>query len=428
MSELTDKELRILNKEIEREGLTYTDLQNELLDHLCCDIEVKMDDGKAFLQALEEVKNEMGKDCIRQIQEDTLLLINQKYKLMKKIMYIIGSVAPILVIAGTVFKVQHWPGASIMLVVGLFLLAAVYLPVFVSIKIRDTRKEGKPVNKGVYYIGLISGIIFILGAMFKIMHWPGASIMITLAGLVTVAVFIPMLVVNAIRDKENQVQSFTILIFFLSFIAIAFMSFALRISKSVMDSFDLAAVNNTITANALYENNIYYLNESLSGRSTMENIDVFTGKIDKLNGYIENTMVSMVKEAHDKNAEAVDSNNNIDFRLVRNKDNMNAPAYIMLGIENNVARGEVIKEMIEDLKASITDLESERLTALAAKLLDTSPVKDEENASWVSHNFEHVPLMSVMVQLTNIQVNTRIIETAILNYYGETTADKTITE
>ena len=44
MAELNKKEIEILNREIEKQGLTYTQLQNELLDHLCCDIETKMDE------------------------------------------------------------------------------------------------------------------------------------------------------------------------------------------------------------------------------------------------------------------------------------------------------------------------------------------------------------------------------------------------
>ena len=52
MAELTDKELQILAKEIDKQGLTYTQLQKELLDHLCCDIEARMDDGNRIPESL----------------------------------------------------------------------------------------------------------------------------------------------------------------------------------------------------------------------------------------------------------------------------------------------------------------------------------------------------------------------------------------
>ena len=420
MSELTENELNILNKEVERSGLTYTELQQELLDHLCCDIEVKMDDGIAFVRALEEVKKEMGQDCIRQIQEDTLLLINQKYRMMKKFMYILGTIAPSLVIIGTFFKTQHWPGANILLVLGLFLLGAVYLPVFISVKIRGTRKEGKPVNKAMYIIGMISGIIFIIGAMFKIMHWLGASIMISLTGLVTVVVFIPLLVINAIRDKENQVHNFTVLIFVLSFIAIIFMTLSLSVSKGVMNSFDLAANNNTRTFEVLQKNNSLLANKIVSINQSMSgSISELTEITDELNAYIDETIETLVKATHDNNTEAIDSDGNIDFDLVLEKDDTNTPAYIMLGIDYDIARGEVVKRMMEELKAFVSGLENEQISLMAEKLLDTSTHEEKYAPSWVSHKFEHLPMMSVLVQLTNIQVNSQIIEAEVLRSFME---------
>ena len=170
MAELTEKEIRRLNREIEKQGLTYMELQQELLDHLCCDVEAEMEEGLEFIKALEKVRKGMGKDRIQQIQEETLLLINQKYRIMKKFMYILGMIAPAMLITGTIFKIQHWPGAGVLLVLSLFLLGAIYLPVFVMVKIRDTRKKGKKVNLPMYIFGLIAKIIFIAGAMFKIQH------------------------------------------------------------------------------------------------------------------------------------------------------------------------------------------------------------------------------------------------------------------
>ena len=54
MAELTEKEIQKLNREIQKGGLTYTELQQELLDHLCCDVEAEMDEGLEFIKALEK--------------------------------------------------------------------------------------------------------------------------------------------------------------------------------------------------------------------------------------------------------------------------------------------------------------------------------------------------------------------------------------
>ncbi len=432
MAELTDNELKALNKEIERGGLTYTELQKELLDHLCCDIEAKMDEGIEFLRALDEVKKEIGKDSIRNIQEDTLLLINQKYRMMKKFMYILGMIAPSMVIIGTIFKIMHWPGASVLLTLGLFLLAAVYLPVFVSIRIRDTRKEGKPVNKPMYVIGMVSGIIFIAGAMFKIMHWPGAGPMIMLSGFVTVAVFIPLLVINAVRDKENQVQNFTVLIFVLSFIAITFMTFALGVSKDVMSSFVLA-IEDDIRIEQVIDQNNAALRTSLGHMELPSDQKALADEViahaDQMNIYIDKVIQIIVMESNPKNIDAVLENGAIDYRELRNKDNTNAPAEVMLGIDHDVAQGEVLKRMLEEYKVLAANILTKNDSSVE-KALDTSDkiIFGDYELSWVSYNFERIPMMSAICQLTSIQVNSRIVEGQLLRHILYETAHADIAE
>ena len=177
--------------------------------------EAKMDEGIEFLKAFEEVRKRLENDRIQKIQEETLLLINQKYRMMKKFMYILGTIAPSTLIVGALFKLMHWPGASVLITLGTFLLAAVYLPIFAMVNIRDTRKKGKRVNKALYITGVISGFIFLTGILFKVNHWPGAGVSLSFSVVFMVVVFIPILVIHALRDKENQLQNFSILIFIL---------------------------------------------------------------------------------------------------------------------------------------------------------------------------------------------------------------------
>ena len=81
MLELTEQEIDRISSEIDQQGLTYTQLKNEILDHICCNIEAEMEQGLTFNEAYRKVKSEMGKKRIRQIQDETLYLISKKYLL-----------------------------------------------------------------------------------------------------------------------------------------------------------------------------------------------------------------------------------------------------------------------------------------------------------------------------------------------------------
>ncbi len=53
---------------------------------------------------------------------------------MKTFAYITGSTSASLTVLGLLFKIQHWPGASIMLVLGMGLFALLFSPTFAIYK------------------------------------------------------------------------------------------------------------------------------------------------------------------------------------------------------------------------------------------------------------------------------------------------------
>jgi hypothetical protein len=204
MAELQERQIEEISMDIDQQGLTFTPLKNELLDHICCEIEKEMERGMTFNDAYRKVRTAMGRKRIRQIQDETLTLISKKYRRMKRIMYGLGVAAPVLVITAALFKAYHWPGGGVMITLALFITGMVFLPLFVMVRIRDTRRMDEPVPLALYLTGMISGMIAILGTMFKVQHWPGASIMLVL-GLVGLAlVFLPAFARYRIRDARQK--------------------------------------------------------------------------------------------------------------------------------------------------------------------------------------------------------------------------------
>jgi hypothetical membrane protein len=93
---------------------------------------------------------------------------------MKKSISTISLIALIATLAGTLFKYMHWPGASILFISGhfLFIVAAI---LWLTYK----RREFYLVMVGLAFISL-----FVMGA-FMTMKWPGASIVTTVALIIT---------------------------------------------------------------------------------------------------------------------------------------------------------------------------------------------------------------------------------------------------
>ena len=408
MAELSDKELTFLNKEIDKQGLTYTQLQKELLDHLCCDIEAKMDEGIEFLKAFEEVSKRLENDRIQQIQEDTLLLINQKYRMMKRFMYILGTIAPSLLIVGAFFKLQHWPGAAVLITVGTFLLAAIYLPVFAMVSIRDTREKGKKVNKNLYIAGVVTGFIFLTGILFKIMHWPGANVALTSSVLLTVVLFIPILVAHAIRDKENQLQNFSILIFILAMMAVNIMVFALKVSKNVLSSMVVTAIDNMATHDIIEARNALML-ESLQN----DEASLIAEKSDALDQKLQMLMVDILLATHEDNRAAVAMDNEIDLRKANYFDVHKSTELVIFGNEVSQGKGEELQAALEEYKELLLGHAGSGLNDALTKMLHTGPM-GEYQQDWLDFTFYQTPMISALNILSNYQLKIRFLEGEVL--------------
>ncbi|MCK4880830.1 MAG: hypothetical protein KAS82_09225 [Bacteroidales bacterium] len=417
MADLTDREIEILNREIDKQGLTYTQLQNELLDHLCCDIETKMDEGVEFLKAFEELRSRLENRRIQEIQEETLLLINQKYRMMKKFMYILGTIAPSLLIIGAIFKLQHWPGASVFIVLGSFLLGAVYLPVFAMVSMRDTRKKEKRVNKPLYVVGVITGFIFITGVLFKIMHWPGAGVALLFSVLLTVAVFIPILVIHALKDKENQVQSFSILIFVLAFMAVNIMVFALKASKNVLHSMVISAKENMMTSQMVESANTLFLeianqNDQLSP-DRLDQANFIHEKTAALDNYLQEIMVDILLATHEDNHMAIAEDGSIDLSKTNYLDVHRSTELVIFGNEVTSGKGEALLKSLDTHRELLLAQAGPELDVIISEMLDLSSEHPEE-IPWLVETFRQTPMIAAIISLSNLQFKLQFLEGEVL--------------
>ena len=127
--ELTENQVSQIYSDIRERGVTMDELADSLVDHICCAIEREKE--MSFEEAYTNALAAFGDDGLQRTQRETILFINQKKEIiMKKTMFILGYIAVSLITTGLLFKLQHWPGASIMLVFGIGLLNFGFLPMY----------------------------------------------------------------------------------------------------------------------------------------------------------------------------------------------------------------------------------------------------------------------------------------------------------
>lgn len=202
---ISDAQIDFILDDISARGVGMESLQQNLLDHICCIIERNLEEDGDFERFYYQTVSTFYESELKEIETETIhLLIHKNYYIMKKIMLVSGGISTALLSVGILFKFMHWPGAGMMLVFGIVLLSLVFLPLMFTLKVKEKQQTKDKVIIG---IGTFVAILISLGIMFKVMHWPGANIMISSAFLILVLFFLPIYFFSGIRNPETKVNT-----------------------------------------------------------------------------------------------------------------------------------------------------------------------------------------------------------------------------
>jgi hypothetical protein len=201
MAELNLYHIDQITEDVIKQEIGFSHLFHDLVDHICCDVEYHMQQGMSFDEAYKTVKARIGGRGLKKIQEETLYAVDTKYRNMKKLMKISGVAGTIMLGFAAIFKILHWPFAGMLITLGAIVLSFLFLPSSLVVLWKETKSQKKLI---LFISAFLAGVAFIFGMLFKIQHWPGANIII-LAGLVTGAfLFIPSLLIQLFADNEKK--------------------------------------------------------------------------------------------------------------------------------------------------------------------------------------------------------------------------------
>ena len=203
MSDLSPHQIDQIASDIIKQEITFSHLPEDLIDHVCCDVENEMQKGLNFTEAYRSVKQKMGSRRYKEIQEETLYAVDTKYRYMKNTMKISGVTGSIMLGFAALFKIEHWPGAGIMMTVGAFILAFIFLPSALGVLWKETHSKKRLF---LFISSFFTGMFFIFGILFKIQHWQGAGFVISVASLSGLLFFIPSLLSGKLREEENRLK------------------------------------------------------------------------------------------------------------------------------------------------------------------------------------------------------------------------------
>jgi hypothetical protein len=163
---------------------------------------------------------------------------------MKQKLYILGLLTVLLITLGTIFKLNHWPGAAILIILGILTLAIVFIPLALR---NNYKAEGNRQNLILYWTAGLTCFIVFICMLFKLLHWPYAGLALLIALPFPYVVFLPVYLFVTGRNKNYNIYNTVYVLFLLTAVSAVSLLLALSVSKErIVDSLTLSGNYNRI--------------------------------------------------------------------------------------------------------------------------------------------------------------------------------------
>ena len=190
---LTEQEVDHIREVVTMSGIERISLRDDIVDHLCCVLENWGNTRESFDVKLKHAVLDLAPYGLKQLEHETVRLLNyNRIKAMKKIMYTTGFLGAVSTTVGVMFKLLHWPGADQLFVAGFIVLVLVFVPLSIVDRFKVILTKALP-EKLRAFTGVIAALAGGTAIIFKLLHLPGADLLLITGGLVFAFGFLPFL-------------------------------------------------------------------------------------------------------------------------------------------------------------------------------------------------------------------------------------------
>jgi hypothetical protein len=414
MLSLTEEQITFIENDIKVRGITSPDLSIDLLDHICCLIEKDLDEYRNFETVYQQKLLLFGEKGLKEIQDETNRLLTFKhYYFMNSTMKISGYVSSLLILIGSFFKFQHWPGANVMIVVGVFFLATLFLPILFILKFKSTDENNRSIVLSI--IGFISSLLICVGILFRILHWPGARMMIIIGCVLLILGYLPIYILSIYKNTTNKINATATIILIIAGVGLIVTESGTGLSKTTSDSFWRGVIesNEMMNYNKAVNHQSYELIMLKEGTDSIKRNQIMelqnAGKsmmeyTSKMKAYL----ISITEEMTMAQAEKI------------NLDDLRSSGW------NNILNDRLLSDEYAGFDYTAKKLKS-KIEAYKKILLKTAPDVDVSNLNtdqvmvygelvpWEKSNFEMLPLPLVIYNIIRIELSLQMAETAVLS-------------
>lgn len=308
---------------------------------------------------------------------------------MKKFTYNFGIISIVLVYLGSLFKLMHWPLAGWLFTFGMVGFILIFVPFAL---VNNYKTAGNKKELLLYIVIFLVALLEYGGALFKVMHWPGASLLMIIAIPFPFLVFVPVYLYITSKDKSFSLTHTVVILLFIAYMGVTSALLALGYSKNIIDEAIMMEDKLVETSNQLTK-----LNSRKASSYQLERVQ---------------QAVNLVKYCDDLKAEIIQKQDPSRF----DREKLHTPGYLyeVMGKDKEEEVATVIIDNMNKFAGMLHDFhqvkndEGEPLLPIAAE-------NKELTREILYKRFTKTPLAYGVLMLSNIQVRALMKEKQILD-------------
>jgi len=340
---------------------------------------------------------------------------------MKHNVLIWGYFSTFVLLLGTIFMNLDFIAGKVLFLVGFFTFTLGYLIPLFWVIFRDSQEN----QIGLIIILAILGFfIFLMGITFFMVNWGGAMVLIYVGGSFLLLTSILMLFMWR-RFYETSVDSWFPIILFAVFVVIGMLTS--MVHRPVLRSFTINNQEDMVRMQSLKDINKHTynelenicLNDSLLA-PIMSRANIIVAKSDSILTYIDSLKRDLIIYVEGKKM-LQDSNILYNLVPIQSSVEINSVRRFMLGRKRQMAYQ--LHNKIDEYRnflLNIDTTQSQWMTRFIESNLNTDVLKLNKrnyNRSWEKQQFYNFPLVTVISQLTRLQLSVSIVQSEMLNNY-----------
>jgi len=311
---------------------------------------------------------------------------------MKQKIYILGLLTTMMIFTGTLFKINHWPVAGILISIGILMLVFVFLPLALR---NNYKAEGNSQNLILYIVTWLTCFVVFLGMLFKIMHWPGVRYFLSIALPFPYVIFLPVFLVVTSKNKNFNIYNTVCVLFLLAIISAFTALLALNVSKERIDD------------SLIISRNYNRMENALNGLPSGNQQSPVNQKIDEALKIVDDYQ-NLILRNEDITGEQWEEN---PGNLQRPESANIAPAALVDSGEPTP--GARLGKALNELVALIVQKNGSETTEKALPVLLGLGKEKEMDPDWTYRYIQATNLFWVLIYLDGLETNLKLIKATI---------------